>query len=314
MLPHDLAYDMLIGVEPYGLLFTNGDNDTFPLWYLQEVEGVRKDVMIVNLSLVNTDWYIRQLRDNESRPYQPDSNAARLFGPSAGPTPSCSAAQLDSVNAWADRAHRRRPDLSRGRPMCLHMLTDDQIASIQPMLLSETLPFSAGTIRQTYPAGTPLYVKDFMVLRLIQENLGRRPIYWALTAGIGSRMGLDRYVTQEGLNFKLWPDTIAAGPGRPRIDMVRAVMDVRRTHQLAYEVYRYARLFDVTPLSLEPTDDQIAGNFAYIFMALAEAYRQEGNIPEMVRAYRRANHLEPNPAIDQLLQQLPATSLEAPGP
>ena len=64
-IPRDYAYNILAGLEPDAIIFTNGDNDTYPLWYIQMVEGFRPDVNVANLQLLNTNWYNKQLRDRK---------------------------------------------------------------------------------------------------------------------------------------------------------------------------------------------------------------------------------------------------------
>ncbi|HXV86173.1 MAG TPA: DUF2723 domain-containing protein [Gemmatimonadales bacterium] len=271
LLARDFAYSLLQSVEPYGIVFTNGDNDTFPLWYLQEVEGIRQDVSVVNLSLGNTDWYVRQLRDNPVRPFVPDQ-APWLTPPAAVPPR-------------------------------LHSLTNDQVAGMVPQLIPRSIRITAGLVDYTYPEGTPLYVKDILILRLLQENWQRRPIYFSLTAGSGSWLGLNQYLTQEGLvlriNAQSAPDTSRLAPG-----LLGVPLDVPRTEHLTWEVYRYARLLEADTLDLDPTSKNIATNLSIPPLSLGQAYQVRGQVQEAIKNLEMAYKLGYDPNLAQVIRTL----------
>ena len=174
------AHDLLNSVEPYGVLVTMGDNDTFPLWYAQEVEGVRKDVTVAVTSLLNTDWYPRGLQHRAVSDY-------------------------DAVKGPSVYRDMRRPHPSQP----LFTLSDDELNAIPEYIdVRDPQVFQAGTLRaivdpRQLDVGVPTR-GDLMVLRLIKDNLGVRPIYLARTSGsYVQALGLAPYAVMEGLAFRI---------------------------------------------------------------------------------------------------------------
>ena len=266
----DFAYDLLQSIEPYGIVFTNGDNDTFPLWYAQEVEGVRQDVSVVNLSLGNTPWYIRQLRDNPVRSFEPEQ--APWFAHVAPDEP----------------------------PPPLHSLPDSAVDGLQSMLLRQAVSFNAGRMTITYPENSPLYTYDMLILQLIHENWQRRPIYFSMTAGTSNWSRFGDVVTQQGLAFKMYleepPDTTRLAPG-----LFGVPMDVAVTDSLLWHVYRYSDIMEADSVAYDPTSRNIAINLSYPYFGLAWAYELQGDTARSRANIRRGLKLHYLPEVARML-------------
>ena len=201
----DFAYDMLQSAVPYSVLVTAGDNDTFPLWYGQEVEHVRQDVTVLNGELAKTDWYDRQL---ERRPL----------------------ATFDSAAAPAIWRTRSYPKPS-GPLWNLSLRTLDSIPLAYPLPEKRTLsvPGLTVTLDPRRLGRDYLDRTDVIVLRTILDQFGKRPILFARTTGdYADRLGLTANLIEEGMVRELVPspapvnDTIQNVPGIGLVDVPRS--------------------------------------------------------------------------------------------
>jgi hypothetical protein len=223
-LARDFAIDILESIEPYGILITAGDNDTFPLWFAQEVLGVRRDVTLANLSLMNTDWHLRQLRRRELPDFDP-ATAASIWRPAtdaAGET-----LEENPVGGWV------RPtdpvfQLSLGQ---LDSLPEISQAPEGPRMI-DSLVIQFG---EEY-----LTKSDIATFLLIRDNLGRRPIYFSWSDGgyPDTMLGLTPYLLSQGMVRKLSPTLIAPDGDRIVFDQGMGFVDVPRTRTLLENLYR----------------------------------------------------------------------------
>jgi hypothetical protein len=272
----DFAYNLLNTVPPYGVLFTYGDNDTFPLWWGQEVAGIRQDVTIICLALANTDWYMRQLRDNPTRPIDRRT--------------------LPAIWQGAVRPAPERP---------LHTMSDSMIAAaMNGYVVPQDQQVKLGPLTRALRSGTFLLPNDILTLAVIQQNVGRRPIVWAITAG-REFGGLQEYMVQQALGFALRtspPDTTS-----PAIDNRRlagAPLDIPTTERLAWDTYRYRKLLEGDVTKLESTSASIASTLSLPFTQLSYAYAARGQREKLLRAIEWAMQLTPNPSLRTALAEM----------
>ncbi|MEX2116057.1 MAG: DUF2723 domain-containing protein [Bacteroidota bacterium] len=180
----DYSYNLLQTCEKDAILFTNGDNDTFPLWYLQDVEGVRRDIRVVNLSLLNTDWYIRQLKHMEP------------YGAKKVPI-SITDSRLDNIGPLPWQAQVREIPLPK--PVIdQYDVVDTSITNRGAIQFTLAPTISVGQYQL-------LRVQDIMVYDIIRTNNWERPVYFAMTVSDDSKIGLRDFMRLEGLAFRFVP-------------------------------------------------------------------------------------------------------------
>jgi hypothetical protein len=191
----DYSYNLLQSCKKDAILFTNGDNDTFPVWYLQDVEGVRQDVRVVNLSLVNTSWYIAEMKN--SRPHGAEKVPISL-----------SDQQIAAIGPmqWKPRAI----DLPVPREVTARFLAETAAELPVSTPLDSTVykeqkityNLNGVNLRENLNI---LRVQDIMVRDIITTNKWKRPIYFAVTVSPDSKIGLDHYLWMKGQAYEFKP-------------------------------------------------------------------------------------------------------------
>lgn len=263
-LARDFAIDILESVEPYGILITAGDNDTFPLWFAQEVLGVRRDVTLANLSLMNTDWHLRQLRRRELPDFDP-ATAAALWRPGT-----------DEAGAPVGTA----PSGGWVRPtgpvfnMTLGALDSLPEITSNP---TPTIAFDSVVVRfgEQY-----LTRSDIATVLLLRDNLGKRPIYFSWSDGNfpDTMLGLTPYLLSQGMVRKVMPTPIVPDTGKVVFTEGMGYIDVERTQRLLFEVYHPEAATRQRPRGwVDPPSGSILQLYWLVYRGHADLLRQRGD-------------------------------------
>ncbi|MFN4257210.1 MAG: protein O-mannosyl-transferase family [Saprospiraceae bacterium] len=223
----DYASNFLNSCEPNAIIFTYGDNDTYPLWYAQETEGIRRDVRVVNLSLIAVDWYIDQLRRkvNDSAPIKLSLSAEQIRGykrvqiPFYAPGGAEREMTLAQVMKFLGEDHPL--PAQGGRDFDTHLpsrylsipvnkdevLKNGVVAPKDSAAIVDTIRFTIGETDPKTGKSKATYITkdDLAVMDIINSNIWERPIYWAVTCREEKLLGLQDYLQLEGLGMRLVP-------------------------------------------------------------------------------------------------------------
>jgi len=287
LVPHDIALDYLQSCAPNAILFTYGDNDTYPLWYIQEVENVRPDVRIVNLSLFDTDWYINGLRQkqNESAPLpitmKPEQyvQGERDVMPYddyklAGNVELKNVVDLLLSNDESDKVPMQDGSKSNFLPTKNFKITVDpqQVVSTGTVSAADA---SKITTEMDWKFNKGYVTKGTLAMfDILAHNNWKRPIYFASTVPSEQYNGLDKYLYSEGLALRLLPfkaDTTSTDERPEQLNTPALYNNVMTK-------FKWGNMKTAKYLDPQSSDDTFI--FTNIFSSLTNSLIKEGKIAE----------------------------------
>ncbi|MBK9147189.1 MAG: DUF2723 domain-containing protein [Flavobacteriales bacterium] len=284
----DLASNYLESCEPNAILFTNGDNDTFPLWYAQEVENIRTDVRVVNLSLLNTDWYIDQMRrkayKSDPVPFSIPPEKYRQGTRDAVylvPRDEKNSPPMDLRKAIAYAINDKTMQSAGGDRYAIIPADAFTIPVDKAQVLARNVVEPKDTARIvdaiTWRVGRSAVMKNhFLVLDLLANNDWSRPIYFAVTTGPDSYIGLQDHFQLEGLTYRVVP---LVTPSDPRTGSAGAVA-TERMFRTVTEKFRWGNMETEGEIYLDENILRMTTNLRLQLSALAEELIAEGRMED----------------------------------
>ena len=284
-------YLMTLQGEGNPIIFTNGDNDTFPLWYNQEVEGVRTDARVCNLSYVNTDWYIDQMkRPAYNSPALPISWPRLDYCSGTNEyvrvNPAIKAQVLDFFKNYPEEAKKQFGDEPfelhnimkywvRSKDEDMHVIPTDTIylkidkeavKKSGMMMACDSIP---DHMVISLAGKTALYKGELMMLEIIAQCNWTRPVYVATTVGEGNYMNLGNNFVREGLANRITPFTTSAAGARK--------FDTEKTYQNVMHRYKWGGL-EKPGLYLDETVMRMCYTHRHLLNDLALELISEGQL------------------------------------
>jgi hypothetical protein len=278
----DFAADLLNSVEPYGILVTAGDNDTFPLWYAQEVEGIRRDVIVACLSLLNTDWYTRQILRRPIYAYDslhgPAIYRGKVWKKPSGPPLKLTMQQADVVPSAVELSS----------PQTFRKEGTEIVVNIQPRQFGDF----AGLERA-----------DLFVLYMIRDGYPERPFYFSrTTGGYAEEMGFAPYTVMTGLARKLVPASPKAGDGIVMVPGEGAI-DLETTRTLWETVFTAPKSISKRDLWVDRPSAGIPFLYLRTGLDLIQALSQRGQTAEAARIRSQVESIARATQLDDVLAQ-----------